>query len=258
MAKKVPDHFTIPAQLALWILREKKFREFQIYLELKRRSGYYLMITPQIKKEIAEAFGVTSRTVNNTINTLVHLNWIGHNPISNKYYVRSFKTLEMIVDVKSRRGYVLKRVQINSCKSFVAAVGFAEIARDMRRRELTAAQKRWCATTFCRIKRSLRTLPCPIASSYYAKVHSCSKSTASIYRRMCESSGFISVTKSIRPYLVNSKMVPASQIHFVRENLDLETSRKIIARNSIVCIEETTLIHCLLKKRRLRGRQNRA
>jgi hypothetical protein len=87
-------YMTIPINLCFYIVNERIFRAAQVYLCLKSFCDGKLYITKSTLIEISIILEVKAiQTIRTALKVLIELNWVGYNPKSKYYFIRSFSTV---------------------------------------------------------------------------------------------------------------------------------------------------------------------
>ncbi len=126
--------YLIPLSLVELVFRERLYREFQIWMELKHRSNGHLKITPDIVRSVANELKISPKTVSRTIEKLRQRNWIGYNPKSGFSFIRSFKAVQIIEDLPGRLGVWFDVDRKKESRGFIAGSVISKLVREQRKK----------------------------------------------------------------------------------------------------------------------------
>ncbi|MES1225748.1 MAG: hypothetical protein ABUT20_60280 [Bacteroidota bacterium] len=236
------DSTLIPVQLSNYVLRTKFIRPFQVYLYLKS------ICSGKIKKEkidfnqLAKKLNLKSeKRIQNSINLLLKVNWIGYNVKNNCYYIRSFEKVIFLESLtQSRTASEFFYSDIKKIKSFCIASVIGSLINRMKRRAWFLGREKgrpFHATHALSFY--------PVANDFLAKVLGISKTTAYRYKLACEKAKYIKIKKTFQ----TTKFTLANANFFRRVNP--EYANRIRIRNKVIVIQQPdTINHCIRFKRR--------
>ncbi len=189
-------HLVIPVEMISYALRNKFFRPLQLYILLK----YYCSGKTRLKKEdkiyLAEQIGYSSiRSVNNNLNKLQVIDWIGYNPNSNVYFIRSFEGIRAKMGFIWRTGvcYNFHDWKISEFKGFCIAAVIGNLINHQKRAKWMFERKS---------RRSSQNIQkpssdfFPVSNIALAKVLNVSQSTAFRYKQLAQGVGGVQILKS--------------------------------------------------------------
>jgi len=97
----------IPIELIKFVMSRKLGKAFQLFIFLKCYSSGKVHRDSFLFQSISAALGIKDkRTINTYINALLQLNWIGYNPASGYYFIRSFDFIRKVQQFKSRKAAI--------------------------------------------------------------------------------------------------------------------------------------------------------
>lgn len=126
--------YLIPLSLVELVFRERLYREFQIWMELKHRSNGHLIITPDVVRSLANELKISPKTVSRTLEKLRERNWIGYNPKSGFSFIRSFKAVQIIEDKPGRLGVLFDIDRKKESRGFIAGSVISKLVREQRKK----------------------------------------------------------------------------------------------------------------------------
>lgn len=132
--KRERKYYLIPLSLVELIFRERLYREFQIWMELKHRSNGHLKITPDVVRSLAIELNVSPKTVSRTVEKLKQRNWIGYNPKSGFSFIRGFKAVQIIEDLPGRLGVWFDVDQKKESRGFIGGSVISKLVREQRKK----------------------------------------------------------------------------------------------------------------------------
>lgn len=137
-------YLLVPVELCRICIKERLTTGLQIYILLKAISAGHLKVNRTLKLQMKQLFSVTERTINNNLQRLLERNWIGYNAKNNTYHIRSFDTIAVIEEFRSRiagefkvTGIHFQQTDLTRMKAFAAGalVGYCAYLATLKKNE---------------------------------------------------------------------------------------------------------------------------
>lgn len=231
----------IPIALCQYALQNRLIRTLQVYTYLNFSfSGKAKLPYSEIEKA-AKELNLSTRTIQNHIKILLALNWLGYNPKSKIYFIRSIDQLRRFLALPARSAAVLYQSNIRDYKAFCVAAVLGNLVNYQKRRRGRFFER---SRGRSRQKDKLR-LYYPISLSVIAKILKTDISTASRYKHMSQKAGFIQIKPSFE--LITNDLKAFKALNYIDEL----KGKLRIRNNGIYCQGPDQLCHLLhFKKRR--------
>lgn len=249
MKNKAPkSYLVIPITLSKFVAESRFYAPFKVYLYLKAHTSGKVKLNRKDLFVIAEALGYKSdKTIKNNIKKLIKKDWIGYNPASGYYFIRS---IERVKEIENLHGYlstVLWYSKIKYIKSFVAASIVKNTFQGKRKHlakaalndELSAKQ----LFTECFSNGFF-----PVSDSFLAKALKTTKSNAHKIKAKARKEDMIMTMPFKSVISMDANM--ATSVKKVYP----EVSHRIVVKDKKVCLIEPDLVKPLVSLRR-RNRQ---
>ncbi len=112
---KLEKHtINIPVGIIDFVLQHKIPKPFQLFIYLKCHSSGKVHEYSPLFHSISDALEIRDhRTINDYLAKLYSLNWIGYNPKSGYYFIRSFDAIRKKYNIKSRKAAIFDYRDIN-------------------------------------------------------------------------------------------------------------------------------------------------
>ncbi len=237
------NFYNVPAGIAVLVVQRKSFREFQVYIVLKKICSGQISLTGDIIETVGVKLGISESSVRRSIYKLKKRNWIGHDRRRKMHFIRGFDSIRVIERIPSTKSYRFYLKDIKKLKGFLIASCYAQIIDKMRKRRLAEVRVSWGTTQKVNLPSFF-----PVALLYLAKVCKCAKSTASIYRKIAESDGFITVKPILNPLIRDDAYVEESKLTGLK--MDKENGHRLVVRGRYIYQQETSRIRHYLKSKR--------
>jgi hypothetical protein len=192
----------IPVQICSFVQKNKLVKPFSIYLYLKCISSGKIHHSQVNYKNIANDTGLMdTRTIKKHLETLIEMNWIGNNPISGYFFIRSFDYIRINKSFKSRKAVTFYYKHINKIQEFLTGglIG-AEVERQRFYKEVVVKRKLRTATLQRDVANQSKVFNNDTTLSYYglgiekiAALLGVQKSRASELKLAAKKAGFIKV-----------------------------------------------------------------
>ncbi|HBQ60051.1 MAG TPA: hypothetical protein DD671_10625 [Balneolaceae bacterium] len=201
------EEYLIPVSLCVHTITNNLYRDLQVWLTLKFFFGFKFMLDRETLKKVSDWVSVSTRTVRRSINSLLEINWIGHDQNTGIYYIRGFYR---IMEIEGLKGKTAARFQITwteEIRAFLAGVVIGYLVNHRKKSEREASRKK------------RRGLPAsrsgsfqPVSISTLSQVLEVSESTAFRLRKEAADKDFISMKQNI----INTQ-VPIKYIKIYKE-----------------------------------------
>lgn len=113
--KELEKHtINIPVGIIDFVLQHKFSKPFQLFIYLKCNSSGKVHEHSRLFYSISQQFDIKDqRTINTYLGKLLSLNWIGYNPHSGYYFIRSFDAIRKKHNIKNRKAAIFDYRDIN-------------------------------------------------------------------------------------------------------------------------------------------------
>lgn len=213
--KPVQTEVHIPVSLAFLVIERHFLAPFQLYIFLKIHSFGIVEKGPHFNTYIARELKVSPNTIKNWINKLLQSNWIGFDPISNLFYVRGFKKVCSIENIKSKRAAAFSTDNINKLKGFMCALPYAHFAYYSIRKRGQRRAVHLMGNTF-QLAQDLSNFT-PIAISVISNHIEINASMAYCIRKVAEKQGFLIIKANIKE-LTSSSLYDFSKLRHYNDS----------------------------------------
>ena len=123
MTKPIRKYQQIPTQLADYVVKNDLIKSFQIYMYFKCCCNGFVNKNSEVFSNAKSALKInTNRTFKKHFEKLVELNWVGYNPITKNYFIRSIDTIRVQHDFTKRQSATFSYKDINKFREFLCAV----------------------------------------------------------------------------------------------------------------------------------------
>lgn len=96
------EYFNVPVSICEFVLKNKKYKEFALYLYLKQISNGKIKRKSLPVKSICNILQIEVRHYRNCLNYLLRNNWVGYNEKTDVLFVRKWKVIKWQINGKSR------------------------------------------------------------------------------------------------------------------------------------------------------------
>jgi hypothetical protein len=182
--------YYIPVQLCHYALSKNLSNPFRLYCYLKGDCSGVMKIDIVYIDSIAADLKCNPKSITNNLRKLRELNWIGHNPMSDYYFIRSFHSVMKAHGFTSRTGAEFKKDYLKDFKAFIAGVLVGYVCNSIRRKQ--AAERKRCRS----IQAARLSDGQPVATRLIANRLNVSLGTAHKLKKLAASAGFIKIQKS--------------------------------------------------------------
>ena len=190
---KLEPTFNIPVDLRIHTLQNKLTRSFQLYIFLKSTCSGKRLITQNDRINFSVDLDLkTTKTISNHFKKLLSLNWIGYNPKSKYYFIRSFDRVKEIENLDYRTAAEFDPKEIRKFKAFIigAVIGYLVNSQKKDRRHEPKKTRKYCS------KPGRHPSYFPISSEVLANILNVSQSTAHSYILLAKNAGYIRMKKN--------------------------------------------------------------
>lgn len=123
MVKPIRKYQQIPTQLADYVIQNDLVKSFQIYMYFKCCSNGCVNNKSEVFSNVKQALKIsTNRTFKKHFEKLIELNWVGYNPNSKNYFIRSIDTIRIQHNFTKRQSATFNYKDINTFREFLCAV----------------------------------------------------------------------------------------------------------------------------------------
>ncbi len=193
--------YLIPSELAIKVLKERLWREFQVWLVLKSTCNGHIKITEEIKEDAAMKIGVSVRTFERSLKSLLNMNWVGK---SRKFYfIRGIDAVRKIEGITNRSAYWFNITDAKKIRGFCMGIAVSEIEKKIKfklRTEGSLTEKRGVNFTAPSV---------PIALEYLFQSYGIKKRNASVLRKKA-CPDFIEMRENLIPIIYNNEKIKCS------------------------------------------------
>ena len=126
----------IPVELCDHVIRHKLAKPFQLYMLLKSISSGKLKIDDALHKVLADTLGRKSvKTIHKNLSILLQLNFIGHNPKTDYYFIRGYQSIQAQLNMKASSSAEFDYADIDNIQAFCMAAVIGYIVNQQRKRK---------------------------------------------------------------------------------------------------------------------------
>ncbi len=199
-------YILIPVEMCSFALSQKFIRPCQLYIYLKSKCSGKIILHKKDLKLIAETLGLSSgRTIQNNLKILRQANWIGYNPKTNIYFIRSFDCVRTQHGFISRSCAEFDKREIKQFKAFLAGAIISNLVNSQRRGKWITERQKGRSNQIIRQP----SVYFPVANLALAKVLNVSISTAFEFKKLAHKAGYIKLEKNFKDTRVNPKFAKA-------------------------------------------------
>jgi len=242
MAYKPYTEWHVPIALIVHCISERKLQELKLYLWLKACSSGKIKLDDYQIQSVSLILDVTTYRTKSSLNKLNSYNWLGYNPKSKYYFIRSFDKVRIMEQLKQRRSAVFC---LNDLKNFPAWCGGAFYAYLYKLRKganykhdfLKGKSKQaYNAPSFL-----------PVATAGVERIFQLSRATATRYKLLAKRAGYLEVEHRFKKL-----GVPKSEIKYFREGVPSWYNQKLVLIKGELYeqLPDVVLPHISLSKRK--------
>lgn len=188
-------YFSIPIEFCWYVITKKVSREAQLYLYLKSICDGKIKIDRSLLIEIAQNLELKAfQTLRSALKRLIDKNWIGYNPKSKNYFIRSFAEVGRLHGFKRKLVAKFEIEDLIELKAFLIGAIVGDLIRNQKRKLKMA--ERLKGRSFQPFEATASFYP--MANEALAKILGVSLHTAYSYKRLADKGGFINVKKNAR------------------------------------------------------------
>ncbi len=148
----------VPVEISQYVFANNLVKSFGIYLYLKMHSSGKVHENSQVFKNIQHELQIKdNRTFRKHMNVMLAENWIGFNPVSGYYFIRSFGYIRGKCHFKSRQATKFRIEDFKYLQVYLFAVCLCAIVRrqhyfwEVKRRKRRAVTKQTDVTNHSRV-----------------------------------------------------------------------------------------------------------
>lgn len=217
-------YINIPVEMCYYVLKNNKFRPFQIYIYLNCIYSGKVRITKQLKLSVGQKLGLKSiRVISNNLNILLKLKWITYSKISKIYFIKGVDLIRKEYGFHSVSAVEFHVSDIIKLKSFIAAVYISYLIngqKKQRRRCLAELKKGYpYKGSSNKPDNSLSTFY-PVSCIVIARKLNMSPTTAQSLKLLAEKSGYIEIKRNF-----TSTKIHVKHYHYYKRIFDEEIIR---------------------------------
>ncbi len=226
------NYYLIPIELCEFCLVNKISKPFQLYMLLKLRCSGKKRISKSEINEMATELGYRSeRSIRNNLKELQKYNFVGHNPKSGYFFIRSFDKIRVMHGLMNgRMGVFFYKEDLKSFKAFLIGAVIAKTVYINKMREKALGLRRESP------KHSAPSSYFPISHSFLANNLDIASSTAADYKNIAAKAGYITIKKVLTPLDIDWRIV-----HLYKRAVP-EEAHKIRVLNKNVFLQESDLV----------------
>ena len=189
----------LPLQLTNHVIANKLYKPFGLLVYLKFNCSGKIQINTADFDRIGKELRKSGRTIRNNLKKLLELNWVGYNPKSKYYFVRSFGKIMQMFGFKTKSYAEFEEKDILLVKDFVFAAGIGQmINTQIRNKRKKIAATHQGVINIAKLPTIQDSLSFPISNLAASKCLNISKSGASKLKKQTSLSGFIKVQHSYK------------------------------------------------------------
>jgi len=127
MKPQTPDRLYIPLDVVGYVQRAKLVNSFEVYIYLKFHSSGKFKGGSGLFDELRRDLGIRDkRTLKKHLGILRDLNWIGFDPCTDYYFVRSFDRIRTAMSFDSKNAVIFKKEHFKSFRMFLVGAILGE------------------------------------------------------------------------------------------------------------------------------------
>ena len=223
---KLEPAFNIPVDLCIHTLKNKLSRSFQLYILLKSSCSGKRLITQNDRYNLANDLDLNIKTINNHFNKLQLLNWVGYNPKSGYYFIRSFDRVKEIQNLNYRSAAEFDPKEIKKFKAFIIGAVIGYLVNSQKKDRRLEPKK----AHYNRSRPGRHPSYFPISSEVLANILNVSQPTAHRYIELAKKAGYIRIKKnnliptgiSVKHYQGIKKTFPDSNLRIKNNQLFIQ------------------------------------
>lgn len=232
------DYITIPTELFVWAFRNKKYKQLQLYLDLKFSRGDGKCDFSYLET-LADKYECSEKTISRRFKWLEDNNWIGiHKNKRDWFYVRGLKSICCYCDIWYSSG-----IKMNEVPTFerMANILINVIGKQIIHVQTRKVLKREIPNTL----KEFRDDGVPMGVNYIRKFLNCSQTYADRIKRLAQNDVWyksIEVTPNFKeiPFLRAEEITPLNKYisdkFFVTQN-DLGLKRVFLRKPDLIKIK---------------------
>lgn len=181
---------SIPVELCVYALRQHRINMVMVYIYLKYNCDGYFKLSRGSVSGYAANLSLSVPTFRKHINELIKLEWLTVNSKREAFRVIGFLPLAKKLTFRSSKSVIFDKKDFITFRAFLIATVITYFMGYKRRKERRSVYKKGCTITNF-LSPSFYSMP----NRYLSKVLKISISTASDYKHLAGSAGYISITK---------------------------------------------------------------
>ncbi|MFK7107995.1 hypothetical protein [Flavobacterium oreochromis] len=252
-----PIYTTIPIELCLFALKNRKVNEVKLHIYLKHISSGHIKMNYNMYDVWAVDLELSPRTIRKCFEWLIKNKWITVNSKTNSYRLISYSQINRKQGFKSRKSVIFE----SDFKLFQNFCCAAMVTYYIRRKNFTDRKKRsvpiMVGTSMNRNSCLKRFTQMPVA--YLANCFSVSNKTAFSYKQKAKETGFIEVKKQ-QSYLNddNGNKISSDKL-IVFKKVTPEKAGRLRTKNGKIVIVESDMIKStlIMKSKRLKNNEKK-
>ena len=247
-----PIYTTIPIELCLFALKNRKVNEVKLHIYLKHISSGHIKMNYNMYNVWAVDLELNPRTIRNCFEWLIKNEWITVNSKTNSYRLIGYGQISRKLGFRTRKAIIFE-YDFNTFDNFCCA---AAIPYYIKRKNFTDKKRRsvsiMVGTSMNRNSSLKRFTQIPVA--YLAECLNVSNRTAHIYKMKAKEFNFIEVKKQ-QPFLIddNGDRISSDKL-IVFKKVNPEKAGRMRTKNGKIVIIESDMIksNLIMKSKRLK------
>lgn len=232
----------IPVQICEHVVINKIAKPFQLYVTLKSMCSGKMLIDDNTLQEIADKLDYKAvRSVTNNLKKLMALNFVGHDPKTGYYFIRSYDFLMTYLEFKSLTTveFVLKHIKLLQPFCIAAIASYIVRRNDTERQRVERTRGRSHQDPCCSFSYS-------VSSTLLSSKTGRSLFSTYTWRKMAHKAGFITVKPNLKPLGIKAEY----KAQFIRANPSLAPKVRKIKGKLFLREADYVVSHLKFKSRK--------
>lgn len=196
----------IPLSFCQLVLEEGYHNEAQLFIGLKMVCGGQFRSTNSLRKQVTEKTNMSERELYRLLGNLKKRNWVGYNEKSKYYFVRGFKKLYSLENLKGKTAVEFIHEWLSCFRAFIAGASFGHLVRQQKRGGGSRGDNKGHSKHDSRLPHYK-----PVATKAIQKIFNLSYGTAYRLKQQANDAGFIDIKRNGKPTPYTIKDLPAIQ-----------------------------------------------
>lgn len=225
---------SIPIEIILFALRNKKLSQLKLYIYLKYVSSGTILVSEKTKKITCEALNwKDSRTFNSNIKWLLNQKWASYNSKTQSLRIASYKQVYHKIKGKKLSGVRIGKEDFKTFRPFIYAAAITWSIKMLSEFNLGPERIKGISNMSHK-KLELNILP----NEYFAQIIHSNKSTASRYKNAARDAKYIVVKHQLIRIKLNKDLILA-----MKKYLTSDAANTLIIKGNRTYLQQADLIY---------------